>query len=81
MAIDPDPDSAERPPNDAPAEAAMQRTRPPITIRPPERDGDRDALIAALAAAVVAIARQRARDAAEISATTPEQHIEMVQTA
>jgi hypothetical protein len=81
MAIDSDPDSAERPPIDAPAEAAMQRTRPPITIRPPERDGDRDALIAALAAAVVAIARQRAAHSADSSHDAAQQRPGTVKTA
>ena len=38
----------------------MKRARPAIVIHPPEHDGDRDKLIAALAAAVVAIARERA---------------------
>ena len=38
----------------------MKRARSAIVIHPPEHDGDRDKLIAALAAAVVAIARERA---------------------
>ncbi len=33
--------------------------KPAITFYPPERDGDRDRLVGALAAAVLAIARQR----------------------
>ena len=43
----------------------MKRARPAIVIHPPEQDGDRDKLIAALAAAVVAIARARAGRASD----------------
>jgi len=54
-------DSAAGKPIASDTEATMKRLRLPITIRPPERDGDRDKLIAALAAAVVAIARARSK--------------------
>jgi hypothetical protein len=48
----------------------MREARPAIIIHPPERDGDRDTLIAALAAAVVAIARERAAGASSPSPDT-----------
>ena len=41
-------------------EATTRNKRTAIIIHQPERDGDRDQLIAALAAALVAIARQQA---------------------
>jgi hypothetical protein len=57
-------------PSGAEQHPAMRRTRPAIIIHPPERDGDRDRLIAALAAAVVAIARERAACASDPSLDT-----------
>jgi len=59
----------------------MRRARPAIVIHPPERDGDRDRLIAALAAAVVAIARERAADAAGPSPDTRAPYGSTVKTA
>jgi hypothetical protein len=46
---------------------SMKRARSAIVIHPPEHDGDRDKLIAALAAAIVAIARERAGCASDPS--------------
>ena len=59
----------------------MRRARPAIVIYPPERDGDRDTLIAALAAAVVAIARERAQSATESSLDAPTIHRPTVKSA
>ena len=59
----------------------MRRARPAIVIHPPERDGDRDRLIAALAAAVVAIARERAACASDPSLDTNPLHGSTVKTA
>jgi hypothetical protein len=59
----------------------MRRARPAIVIHPPERDGDRDRLIAALAAAVVAIARERAAGAAGPSPDTSAPYGSTVKTA
>ena len=59
----------------------MRRVRPAIVIHPPERDGDRDTLIAALAAAVVAIARERAAGAAGPSPDTSAPYGSTVKTA
>ena len=59
----------------------MRRARPAIIIHPPERDGDRDTLIAALAAAVVAIARERAAGAAGPSPDTSAPYGSTVKTA
>jgi len=60
-------------PVDSDGQSDMRRARPAIVIHPPERDGDRDTLIAALAAAVVAIARERATGASgpSLDASTP----------
>lgn len=49
----------------------MKRERSAIVIHPPEHDGDRDKLIAALAAAVVAIARERAGRASDSPLDAP----------
>jgi hypothetical protein len=55
------PDSPAVKPSDASEqEITMQRKRPAIAMYPPKRDGDREQLIAALAAALIAIARQQA---------------------
>jgi hypothetical protein len=59
----------------------MRRARPAIVIHQPERDGDRDRLIAALAAAVVAIARERAAGAAGPSPDTSVPYGSTVKTA
>jgi hypothetical protein len=59
----------------------MPRARPAIIIHPPERDGDRDTLIAALAAAVVAIARERAAGATGSSPDTSAPYGSTVKTA
>ena len=59
----------------------MPRARPAIVIHPPERDGDRDTLIAALAAAVVAIARERAAGASGSSPDTSAPYGSTVKTA
>ncbi len=59
----------------------MPRARPAIVILPPERDGDRDRLIAALAAAVVAIARERAASAFDPSLDTSSPHRSTAKTA
>ena len=59
----------------------MRQARPTIIIHPPERDGDRDTLIAALAAAVVAIARERAADASGSSPNTSAPYGSTVKTA
>jgi len=59
----------------------MRRARPAIVIHPPERDGDRDRLIAALAAAVVAIARERAACASDPSLDTNPSHRSTAKTA
>ena len=59
----------------------MRRARPAIVIHPPERDGDRDRLIAALAAAVVAIARERAACASDPSLDTNPSHGSTAKTA
>jgi len=59
----------------------MRRARPAIVIHPPERDGDRDRLIAALAAAVVAIARERAASASDPSLDTSLSHQSTAKTA
>jgi hypothetical protein len=59
----------------------MPRARPAIVILPPERDGDRDRLIAALAAAVVAIARERAASVSEPSLDTSSPHQSTAKTA
>jgi hypothetical protein len=59
----------------------MRRARPAIVIHPPERDGDRDRLIAALAAAVVAIARERAACASDSSLDTNPSHGSTAKTA
>lgn len=61
-------DETERPSDEQPP---VKRPRPAIVIHPPEQDGDREKLIAALAAAVVAIARARAGAASEPSPDTP----------
>jgi hypothetical protein len=59
----------------------MRRARPAIVIHPPERDGDRDRLIAALAAAVVAVARERAACASDPSLDTNPSHGSTAKTA
>jgi len=59
----------------------MPRARPAIVILPPERDGDRDRLIAALAAAVVAMARERAASASDPSLDTSLPHRSTAKTA
>ena len=59
----------------------MPRARPAIVIHPPQRDGDRDKLIAALAAAVVAIARERAASTSEPSLDTNPSHGSTAKTA
>ena len=59
----------------------MRRARPAIIIHPPEHDGDRDTLIAALAAAVVAIARERAAGASGPSPDTSAPYGSTVKTA
>ncbi len=59
----------------------MRRARPEIVIHPPERDGDRDRLIAALAAAVVAVARERAACASDPSLDTNPSHGSTAKTA
>ncbi len=61
-------DETEHRPDEQPP---VKRPRPAIVIHPPEQDGDREKLIAALAAAVVAIARARAGAASESSRDTP----------
>jgi hypothetical protein len=62
-------------------QSTMREARPAIIIHPPERDGDRDTLIAALAAAVVAIARQRAAGATGSSPDTSAPYGSTVKTA
>ena len=53
-------------------QTSMKRPPPPITILSPQHDGNRDALIAALAAAVVAIARRQAASASAMTRETKE---------
>lgn len=43
-----------------------------IELKPPEREGDRDHLIGALAAALIAIAQQRQKEAQEQDRLEPE---------
>jgi hypothetical protein len=81
MECDSDDESALSPSLATPSEATMQHTQPPITIRPPEHDGDRAVLIAALAAAIVAIAQERAGTAAKSAPRVPEPRTRTVHTA
>jgi len=59
----------------------MKRARSAIVIHRPEHDGDRDKLIAALAAAVVAIARERAGCASDPPLDAPTTYGSTVKSA
>jgi hypothetical protein len=59
----------------------MKRARSAIVIHPPEQDGDRDKLIAALAAAVVAIARERVGRASDPPLDAPNSYGSTVKSA